>query len=106
MSRLREIVADALQSNILGSSAFAGEVRAEVAERVEAAIVAASGGPDHIVTISGWVYTLQHPIAERFEGVLANCPMTGAVAAEMEDEPEGQYRAWMEDGELKWEVVA
>jgi len=80
----------------------------EVADHLAAALIAKSGGPDHIVSIEGGKYTIQHPLGERFAGELFSCEMTTRVGWEMSDiaDEDGRYRVWSDsDGDLRFEAI-
>lgn len=103
MSKLNEIILDTLEKQ--------GDVFTldEMAGHIESALLNGSGGPDHIIGITSPDWTIQHPLNERFEGSLMDCPYThfGAVTAEVihKSEGDGRFRVWRDRGALQWERV-
>lgn len=106
-SKLNDIIHGALEAN---TDVFTLD---ETANAIEQALIGASGGPDHVISITGgivgWSWTIQHPLAERFEGSLLDCPYThfGAVTAQtiQEAEGNGRFRVWRDRGAIQWERV-
>lgn len=111
MTRLNEIIKGATRSNVLGGSAFADSIRQEIADEIEAALADATGGTDHLVRVKGSAWTLQHPLAERFEehgngSSLMDCRYTRLVSIAMEQGAmfDGCHRVWLDDaGVFLWE---
>lgn len=80
---------------------------AMLAYKAMLAVVEASGGPDHIVRADKHGFTVHHPITERFEGTLFECPMFPLikVAAEGGAFFLGEHRVWLDRGVLQWEEI-
>lgn len=79
------------------------------------ALFEALGGDKHFIDIrvdEQWdhtVWTIQHPVTERLEGTLFECPFTVAgpdvSRAIVASEGPGRYRIWKEASALLWEKV-
>ncbi|WQY99779.1 hypothetical protein [Microbacterium phage MO526] len=113
MTKLNDLIRGATHSNILGAGAFAESIRQEVADEIEGALIAASGGAEHLVRVRGSAWTLQHPLPERFEehgngASLMDCRFTPLVNAAMEQGAmfDGTHRVWIDRGVLQWEEIA
>lgn len=113
MTRLHTIIKDAVRSNVLGASAFAESVRSDLADEIEKALADATGGPDHLVRVKGSAWTIQHPLAERFEergtgDSLLDCRYNALISAAMEQGAmfDGTHRVWLDRGVLQWEEIA
>lgn len=83
-----------------------------MADRVEAAIVEASGGPTHVLHVSDGEWVLRHPLEERFEGDLFSCPINSLINEALErwtwidrDEDADIYVWLEEDGILSGQYV-
>ena len=84
-----------------------------MADRVEAAIVQASGGSTHVLHIEDGEWFLQHPIDERFEGQLFGCPINAKIVDALDnwtwidwrDETADIYVWLEEDGFLSGQYV-
>lgn len=77
MSRMYELILDILEAQ---ADVFTMD---EMAGHIERALLGATGGPDHLVNVSGAAWTVQHPLDERFEGTLFDCVVTKHVAGAM-----------------------
>jgi len=102
MSVLMGIVAGALRDYGLDF-----EDKAIVAAEIVTRIENAAGGPDHIVHSKGAAWTIQHPLSERFEGQLFNCPYVALIqtAAMQGAFGDGTHRVWLDRNALQWEEV-
>ena len=97
----------------LSTGYMAGLSTGYMADRVEAAIVQASGGPTHVLHIADGEWFLRHPIDERFEGDLFGCPINAKVQDSIEawtwidwrDESADIYVWLEEDGILSGQYV-
>lgn len=81
---------------------------------VVAALIRASGGPDHIVHMQGRDnFTMQHPITERFaqpgvDAHLFHCnvfQLARIAAAQGAFSRTGRYRVWVDRGVLETEEL-
>jgi hypothetical protein len=74
---------------------------------IESELLAATGGPDHIVQVKGSEWVIQHPLDERFESGAAsglfNCEITQLVGAAYR--VDGTFRVWLDRQALLWEEV-
>ena len=72
------------------------------------ALIAASGGHDHIVHVRNRVWTVQHPITERFHGDLFECRYIDLIQIAWGQGAfsDGTYnRVWLDRGVLMWEEL-
>jgi hypothetical protein len=74
------------------------------------ALIADSGGHDHIVRVRNRVWTIQHPIDERFEVdplMLFECRFVDLIQIAWGQGAfgEGYHRVWIDSGVLMWEDV-
>ncbi len=112
MTTLNDIIRGAARSNVLGASAFAESVRADLADEIEKALTEATGGPDHtVVADARGVWTMRHPIHERFEGDadgLFDCRYNTLVQVAAEQgafSPGTRHRVEIDRGVLVWEEI-
>lgn len=83
----------------------AGSCRDE-AERVLDALVEVTGGPEHIARFTATDFTLQHPLTERLDGTLFDCPVHAVIANLMRPPAIGDFTVTLVGGELAWKAVA
>ena len=102
MTRLHQTISDAIDLELSEDGAGRDVSTRNLATAIERAILDSTGGPHHIVNVKGYAWTMQHPISERFEGTLFNCPMTTLVA-EAPLEQDGRYQVWLDRNALRWE---
>jgi hypothetical protein len=73
------------------------------------ALIAAGGGPDHIVRIRNRVWTIQHPIDERFGNqALFDCRYNDLVQIAWSQgafNDGTSHRVWIDRGALMWEEI-
>lgn len=103
MSRLRHIIAEHAYDG--GHGTLDGRQYDEMIGNIEQALIEESGGPEHVVRITDGIYTVQHPLPERFEGDLFTCQIADAVGLFMAGEEDGQYVVRQNGDVLEWEVV-
>lgn len=77
----------------------------DLATTIEAVLLIESGGDEHVVRIFDGMYTVQHPLGERFEGDLFECRIADAVGMFMAGEDDGRYRVRQNGDVLEWEVI-
>jgi hypothetical protein len=77
------------------------------AKVVVEALIAESGGRDHIVRIKNRVMVVQHPLDERFSDDLFNCRFIHLIDIAWSQGAfgEGYHRVWLDSGVLEWEDV-
>lgn len=78
------------------------------ASRAVDALIEASGGRDHIVQVRNRVWTVQHPLDERFHGDLFECRYIDLIQIAWGQGAfrDGTFnRVWLDRGVLMWEEV-
>lgn len=116
MTRLNEIIRQAVEREVGGFLAHdphnPARFWSSTANGIADALTRATGGPDHIVRVNGGGWTVQHPLAERFEPEgdgrsLLDCRFTRlvAIAAGQGAFGNGTHRVWLDRGVLQWEEV-
>lgn len=105
---LNDIIEEAIDDELSAQNAGNDVAMTALAAFIEQKIVAASGGPDHIVRsdhVHG-VLTMQHPIAERFDGTLLfDCDIFEHIRKARAVFGDGSFRVWVKDGILRYEKV-
>ena len=100
---LRAVIDDALATSPTDHIVTVNAAH-ELIDHLERALIDASGGEHHLVRITGYAWTLQHPITERFTGTLFDCPYASLVE-QAPFEADGTYRVWLDRQALRWEPV-
>ena len=108
-STLHQIISDAIDLQLSDEGSGRDVSTRNLATAVEAAILNATGGPDHLIHLKGTAWTIQHPISERFEDgglKLFNCQFT--LLAQngipvIRREGSGKFRLWLDRNSLMWE---
>jgi hypothetical protein len=80
-----------------------------LAEKIADALIEKAGGLDHIVIADGKHWSMKHPITERFNGDLFDCPMNerASLLAAQGAFDTGAHRLYVgEYGIVMWEEVA
>jgi hypothetical protein len=81
----------------------------QLAFDVTKALTAASGGPDHILRVKNGVWTLQHPLDERFgDNPISDCRYVDLVQIAVGQGAfgrNGNHRVWIDRGVLMWEEL-
>jgi hypothetical protein len=79
-----------------------------LAEKIADSLIEAAGGTEHIVISDGKQWTMKHPLTERFNGDLFECPMierAGQLAAQGAFD-KGAHRLYVgEYGIVMWEEL-
>jgi len=91
---MRAAVRAGLGDDVVGDETVISALTGTIAHRALDALVAATGGPDHVVRVDedGHV-TVQHPLGERLDGSLFECGVLSEVLR-WDPLPPGDYRVW------------
>ncbi|QDH93317.1 hypothetical protein QC999_gp33 [Microbacterium phage Cressida] len=111
---LNELIRQALNNPPPPTSPAAyGDPAGVLADAVEAMLVEATGGGEHVVKVQGRAWTIQHPLPERFEpqghgASLLDCRYNRLVDVAMAQGAmfDGLHRVWIDPtGVLRWEEI-
>jgi hypothetical protein len=80
--------------------------RSDLAVAALDALVEATGGTEHIARFTATDFTLQHPLTERLDGTLFDCPVHAVIANLMRPPAIGDFTVTLVGGELAWQEVA